>query len=68
MYKSIVVGTLASVATSGIYHPVNPQITAEIKEKDSWKAMEKTKNLFAKKTYFKIKNILGAIITQEVEC
>jgi cathepsin B len=65
MYKSLVVGALAGVATAGTYHPVNPQVIAEIKEKASWKAMEMEKNPMAKKTYAEIKNMLGAILTDD---
>jgi len=67
MYKSLVVGALAGVATAGTYHPVNPQVIAEIKEKASWKAMEMEKNPFTQKTYAEIKNMLGAIITDEAD-
>jgi cathepsin B len=65
MFKLVFVGTVIGFAAASTYHPVNPQVIAEIKEKANWKPIEMENNKFAKMTYQQIKNMLGAIPSTE---
>ena len=62
MLKLVIVGTIATLATA-IYHPVNNDLVADIKEKaDTWTPFEVHENPLGKRSVHELMGLLATKI------